>query len=1856
MPPSRAGRGIALLVSIFLCVLGCCHGQSPVSISPVAMQTVILDHLGGDQFSPQWLNVTCTESGFTRGMFNWTRNAIAIDETAGHIIEDNVLYFRVHHIHATLQTLECVTEDVDTGSVEMASVDFISAERPPVPASVTEVSITPNAASFNVATTPLRTADKLLVRYGPDGAGQAQQQTVNYTLSGSTQLVSLPGLTPGTAYTMHVSYRNSASGAQSAQRTESFTTRQVPARPSNLVLGSIVHDSAVASWDALMDAMWQDNGVSSPSRQYRVVLVNAAKPHSSITAATSMTLTGLDPSTTYTVQLTATNNFGEGLALEEDFTTLSAPRLSVTETPLSTLSPLVFKTNVSFSPPADWLNNGALAVSYKYSLDGNRTFDQTTQPSFNIQYGGGVEIFISATPVVNGQAYPEYSGVLVKTSGIRQPPQPVVSDITTTATTIMVTWEPIDFNDGGPGPAFVRTFTIELRFADSGAEVLPTPAVDHTALAYTFRNLSPNRKYVVRLNVANNQFDTEVNKDATTNKKEPSDSVSITSLVPGTHSLALSWTAISNWNSDDGRNYRLNWYCGNLSTQPIMIPPHNTTFVIENLKPHTQCNVSIAAVNDIGSGPISYTITSTKEAAPSKVRDLNKSQSDHTAVTVTWREPEYPNGIVQHYNVTLEDDVTGSVRSLVTQDLMATFNGLIGGMQYHVSVRAFTVEYSNPSTITFQSIDGTPSDPPRIQTVKVDVGLRNALKVTWRNPAETHGDIVSYMFFLTPTGGAEETRTIPQRGVEQCQTCPFGALRVALTGLEYDTEYTIRMAVLTSVGASPTSLPSNPTSTIQGEPTAPRNLTFSQVNATSVFLQWQPPTNAFAQTWQYTVEYVEAQGTKKSLTVDHVHDEQQLQQHSLSALIPYTQYSVHVVTYNGLFRSNDSVSTSFMTSQAAPETPSNVQSTCPALRTSPASFSWTEPTKLNGPAVVYSVYITTTDSDDEEYVDSEGADNLLTTSWQPSRPLQPFTKYALTVTAKQRDDPLLASRMLIENVECKSSTIVPRPPTKPPAFRGSGNIASNGSIPLELTRSPDHAFAAQYAVYVRKSTPGSRQQRSVLGRFRRQADSTEYVTARLAPDSVADGTVFVIGDGKTHGVANAPLVRGFSYEFALITVTASGTESEKVWTPKVDFSAPDDTSSGLVLIVAAAIGAVVVLLLVVLLIVVILRYRGRRRTESTGAASTNNSTGKKPFTLPKTGDETVEKIRLGEDKAHPAIHLAEFSEHVVNMRAEGNLPFSQEYDSLPLHFEGFTTNNSDLTVNHQKNRYTNIKAYDHSRVRLNAIKGVSGSDYINANFVDGHDEKNAYIATQGPVDETKADFWRMVWEQQSATIVMLTNLEEKGKPKCAQYWPDSGTIAYGNIEVTLTDTIPLADYVVRVFNLVKVGRDEPSREVKQFQFTAWPDQSAPRHATPMLLFRRKVRQLNPERSGPMIVHCSAGIGRTGTFIAIDAMLKRAEELDTLDVYGYCTIMRAQRNFMVQVEEQYFFIHEAIKESLDCGNTEIYAKDLPQALQRLRQPSILDDSITGMQAEFQRLSTEKVDNLSFLAALRDCNVKKNRFADELYLPFDEYRVRLPLSSMKGEEGGDYVNASYVDGYKSHCAFVAAQSPMARTVDAFWQMVWQSGSKVIVMLTDVIEDGQETCHQYWPVDMASQYGTCLVDPISEQTKTDASQQVVYTLRQFKMTNTMGDATRTVCLFQYSGSGCWPRENSMDSDQTCLATGRRSLIDLIGEVQKLQERTDDHSPVVIHCDTGVGRTGCFIALSTIIERMRCEGLLDVFMTIKSLRAHRPFLVRTLAEYSFVYDTVLEYLAPFDHFTDVMDTDGDAVAHSRYSVDVAV
>ncbi|CAB1314274.1 unnamed protein product, partial [Coregonus sp. 'balchen'] len=349
---------------------------------------------------------------------------------------------------------------------------------------------------------------------------------------------------------------------------------------------------------------------------------------------------------------------------------------------------------------------------------------------------------------------------------------------------------------------------------------------------------------------------------------------------------------------------------------------------------------------------------------------------------------------------------------------------------------------------------------------------------------------------------------------------------------------------------------------------------------------------------------------------------------------------------------------------------------------------------------------------------------------------------------------------------------------------------------------------------------------------------------------------------------------------------------------------------------------------------------------------------------------------------HPPIPIAELAEHTDLLKANDNLKLSQEYE--------FTWEHSNLEVNKPKNRYANVIAYDHSRVILAPIEGITGSDYINANYIDGYRKQNAYIATQGPLPETFGDFWRMVWEQRAATVVMMTRLEEKSR-------------------VTLLDTIELATFCVRTFSLHKNGSGD-KREVRQFQFTAWPDHGVPEYPTPFLAFLRRVKTCNPPDAGPIIAHCSAGVGRTGCFIVIDAMLERIKHEKTVDIYGHVTLMRSQRNYMVQTEDQYSFNHDSLLEAVACGDTEVAARSLFSYIQKLAQVET-GEHVTGMELEFKRLANSKAHTSRFISANLPCNKFKNRLVN--IMPYETTRVC--LQPIRGLEGSDYVNASFIDGY-------------------------------------------------------------------------------------------------------------------------------------------------------------------------------------------------------------------------------------------------
>uniref|UniRef100_A0A8C6PJ56 Receptor-type tyrosine-protein phosphatase F n=1 Tax=Nothobranchius furzeri TaxID=105023 RepID=A0A8C6PJ56_NOTFU len=581
-------------------------------------------------------------------------------------------------------------------------------------------------------------------------------------------------------------------------------------------------------------------------------------------------------------------------------------------------------------------------------------------------------------------------------------------------------------------------------------------------------------------------------------------------------------------------------------------------------------------------------------------------------------------------------------------------------------------------------------------------------------------------------------------------------------------------------------------------------------------------------------------------------------------------------------------------------------------------------------------------------------------------------------------------------------------------------------------------------------------------------------------------------------------------------------------------------------------------------------------------------------------------------KEHPPIFVSNLADHIERLKANSGLRFSQEYQSIDPG-QQFTWENSIQEVNKPKNRYANVIAYDHSRIILTSVDGVPASTYINANYIDGYRKQNAYIATQGPLPETLCDFWRMVWEQRTCTIVMMTHLEEKSRIKCEQYWPSRGTETYGMIQVTILDTVELATYVMRTFTFYKNGSSE-KREVLQFQFLGWPDHGVPEYPTTTLAFLQKVRACNPPDAGPIIVHCSAGVGRTGCFIVIDAMLERMKHEKSVDIYGHVTCMRAQRNYMVQTEDQYIFIHEALLEAATCGCTEVTTRNLYTHIQKLNQ-SAAGETLTPMAQEFKvrTCSNFKAQNMRFISANLPCNKFKNRLIN--ILPFEFTRVC--LKPIRGVEGSDYINASFINGYRHQGAYIATQGPLAETSEDFWRMLWEHNSTIVVMLTKLREMGREKCHQYWPAECSARYQYFVVDPMAEYNMPQ------YILREFKVTDARDGQSRTIRQFQFTD---WP-------EQGVPKTGE-AFIDFIGQVHKTKEQFGQDGPITVHCSAGVGRTGVFITLSIVLERMRHEGVVDVFQTVKILRTQRPAMVQTEDQYQLCYRAALEYLGSFDHY----------------------
>ncbi|XP_022082477.1 uncharacterized protein LOC110974871 isoform X2 [Acanthaster planci] len=243
----------------------------------------------------------------------------------------------------------------------------------------------------------------------------------------------------------------------------------------------------------------------------------------------------------------------------------------------------------------------------------------------------------------------------------------------------------------------------------------------------------------------------------------------------------------------------------------------------------------------------------------------------------------------------------------------------------------------------------------------------------------------------------------------------------------------------------------------------------------------------------------------------------------------------------------------------------------------------------------------------------------------------------------------------------------------------------------------------------------------------------------------------------------------------------------------------------------------------------------------------------------------------------------------------------------------FSTNEGERDSNIRKNRYKDILPFDYTRIVLPEIEDVEGSDYINANYIMGVNGKNVYVAAQGPLPHTVNDFWRLLWETGVEVVIMACNEYESGKHKCEKYWADENeTKQFGNVTVSLITQLRVTpDFMIRT---LKASNQEEERVLNQFHYTAWPDHGVPKSVKPIMDMIQLFREYLPSEESVVVMHCSAGCGRTGTMICIDyvrALLKAGKVGADFCLYDIIMEMRKQRPAFVQTRDQYELVHRAV---------------------------------------------------------------------------------------------------------------------------------------------------------------------------------------------------------------------------------------------------------------------------------------------------------------------------------------------------------
>ncbi|XP_050023108.3 receptor-type tyrosine-protein phosphatase kappa-like isoform X1 [Dermacentor andersoni] len=780
-------------------------------------------------------------------------------------------------------------------------------------------------------------------------------------------------------------------------------------------------------------------------------------------------------------------------------------------------------------------------------------------------------------------------------------------------------------------------------------------------------------------------------------------------------------------------------------------------------------------------------------------------------------------------------------------------------------------------------------------------------------------------------------------------------------------------------------------------------------------------------------------------------------------------------------------------------------------------------------------------------------------------------------------------------------------------------------MPFDLEPNASPAFRAYYVLVQRhdqarnrsrRSTDGSKSGDSGGGGLHEWTEGTPdynesvaanlsfYMAAKMAPDELRSRGDFTVGDGLYYGgYYNAPLVPESTYSVGLaaeVDFEGDSRISYRLLSEPVTVRKQEPVGRGSTPI------AVIVIVVILMVVLIVAAWKWRKKiigrlprtfphkpaTPASDAASLSiveESDGLE-FEMEEIGNGN------GTETSSKPLPVPDLQDYVQRMLACDGL--KSEFIRQPKGRQ-YPTIEAQRTENKVKNRYGNLLAYDHSRVRLKPIPGVPFSDYINASYIDGYCRPKRYIATQGPKPHTVEDFWRMVWQENVCKVVMLTGLVENGKTKCEKYWPEK-TATYGDVQVHFITEETFPEYTIHQLHITLA---DTTREVKHFHLTSWPDHGVPLYPNALLTFRKKVNQYRTFNEAPVVVHCSAGVGRTGAYILLENLIEQAQSEGVVDVIGQLAAMRHNRMNVVETLEQYNFVHRALMESVCIRDHSVPCSKISD---RYRELLVVDESTgkNNFAKEFEELKSLKpwFTPADFTTANDPVNLRKSR--DTSVLAADRCRPLL--------RDGTFVNAVYVNGFHKKDKFLVTQTPSSRDVDDFWKLVVESGTRTIVTL-DVFSDDADVV-QFWPTSGSARYGDHRVECTENRNANDM------TVRAFKVTpKHKGPGLSGAVTVRHFHRNTW---NSAEQ-----------MVDLVDHVERWQQQSDDKL-IIVQCRNGCFASGLFCCSLLVLEKLKDEQEVDVFYATRIVRENRPQLILDSDQYKFCYDVAMAYLESFEMY----------------------